>query len=149
MAFSKKTASKAIQSLIGFHRNYNKATVHDLNNPKYLSIKDNNLTWYKVPHSKGTTLVALIETYGTNNLKIPLISAYGVSHVGRTKLKTFPLCFVWVLEEKGGVYCWFLEKLNEIINGISAKTTFATDKRTAMTNQLDKQFRSNEKLFCR
>ncbi|CAO3621787.1 unnamed protein product [Mucor hiemalis] len=45
--------------------------------------------------------VILIDaTYNKNDLRTPLICAYGVSNVGKEKLKTFPIAFAWVADEK-------------------------------------------------
>ena len=88
-------------------------------------------------------------TYGTNNLKMPLICVYGVSNVGLKSLKTFPVAFAWVSSEKEEIYSWFLQTLQINLNGISEDTVFVTDKCTALMNQLDKQFPETKKMLCR
>ncbi|KAG2191831.1 hypothetical protein INT47_011579 [Mucor saturninus] len=62
-----------------------------------------------VARAKRFSEVVVIDaTYNTNDLKMPLISAFGVSNLGKDTLKTFPIAFAWVANEKE-MYNWFVK----------------------------------------
>lgn len=93
--------------------------------------------------------VVLIDaTYNTNDIKLPLICAFGVSNLGKETLKTFPIAFSWVSSEKEKLYEWFVKTFKDVVGRCLDNTIFVTDKCIALINQLDEQFPENKKLLC-
>ena len=85
---------------------------------------------YMVENVRRFNEVIIIDaTYGTNNLKMPLICAYGVSNVGVFTLKTFLIAFAWTSDEKEETYKWFLNSLQNVLQGIPDNTVFVAEKK--------------------
>ncbi|KAI8052566.1 uncharacterized protein B0P05DRAFT_641493 [Gilbertella persicaria] len=61
--------------------------------------------------ARFSEVVIIDATYGTDNLKMPLICAYGVSDVGRPNLVTFPIAFALFSNQNTETYLWFLQNL--------------------------------------
>ncbi|CAO3654734.1 unnamed protein product [Mucor hiemalis] len=54
-------------------------------------------------------------TYKTNNLKMPLVSIQGVSHLGGDKLLTTPIAYALVSNEQKDTYIWLLQSLKAMM----------------------------------
>ncbi|ORE05383.1 hypothetical protein BCV72DRAFT_336634 [Rhizopus microsporus var. microsporus] len=82
--------------------------------------------------------------YGTNSLKMPLICVYGVSSLGRQTLKTFPITFAWVANEREEAYSWSLKTLDNVLGEVPKETIVIP---TAKLCRIFEKWKQNKDLF--
>lgn len=89
-------------------------------------------------------------TYKTNNVKMPLVSVYGVHNLGGSTLINYPVAFAFVSNETEVTYKWVMKQFKELVVSSSEEKypVFVTDKCTALMNALDSVFPKSKKILC-